>query len=200
MKLDRVKHSLKRGTKQFRDASLFVVATEGEKTEAVYLNSFHSSRIKVFPVICDDGRSSPEGVLERLTFVMKSFQFGENDSFWMLIDRDQWSEQMLSAVNSNAKKLGVQILCSNRRFEVFLCAHFEGFEDSDEIASGQYELFLRKNLGSFNKSSYDCIRVREGTQLACNRCEATDDQTTELWPPEHTSRVYRLVKALLAKI
>ncbi len=200
MKLDRVKQSLKRREGHVRDASLFVVATEGEKTEEIYLNSFQSSRIKVIAVICDDGKSSPDGVLARLSSVMKAFQFGDGDSFWMLIDRDRWTEAMLSAVHSEAKKKGISILCSNQRFEVFLCAHFEEFETSQHIKEGRYEEFLKERLNHFNKTNYDCTDIRKNAAAACDRCERLDISQTELWPPEHSSRAYKLVRSLLSRI
>ena len=51
-----------------RDARLYVVATEGEETEAQYLELFGSSRVRVVTLATrGDGCSAPRHVLDRLS-------------------------------------------------------------------------------------------------------------------------------------
>lgn len=172
MAIDRVRSSLRRRPEEHRDASIFLVATEGEHTESIYLATFRDPRIKVIPIPCEDGKSSPQGVLDRLSEAMTTFQFGGDDTFWILVDRDSWTERMFSEVNSECKKKNIFMSTSNARFEAFLCWHFDDFRDSEEFSTGDYENFLRKKLGSFSKTKFDAHKLRTNTARACSRAES----------------------------
>jgi hypothetical protein len=55
-----------------RDAKLFIVATEGKETEKQYFRMFNSTRLKVeILATTEDGKSSPEYVLDRLDIFKK---------------------------------------------------------------------------------------------------------------------------------
>ena len=63
-----------------RDAKLYVVATEGEKTEADYLAMFLDSKVKVHTLPTGaDGHSAPEQVLERLDRFVQEYDLGPGD-------------------------------------------------------------------------------------------------------------------------
>jgi hypothetical protein len=67
MAINRSKRPLVRDHGEVRDATLFIVATEGEKTEKIYFSVFRSSRLKVRLLPTLDGKSSPNSVLERIS-------------------------------------------------------------------------------------------------------------------------------------
>lgn len=70
----RIKRPLDRAV-NVRDASLFVIATEGAKTEPAYFEAFKSPRVRieVLPT-SEDNRSAPKHVVERLRAFKKKFQ------------------------------------------------------------------------------------------------------------------------------
>lgn len=196
MPLSRVRRSLKRTGEELRDASIFLVATEGEKTERLYLDQFRNRRVKVVPIVCDDGHSSPSGVFDKLSEAVKAFDFGAGDSFWLVVDKDQWEEAMFADVRRRCADSGFNLLVSHHRFEAFLCLHFEDCSEDTRFESGEYEEFLREKLGSYNKNNYDAERIFQLRETGCYQAEERDDQANEIFPPEHCSRVYMLVRAI----
>jgi RloB-like protein len=70
----------------FRDAKLFVVATEGTHTEPQYFGMFHSTRIKLELLPTENGASSPEAVLQRLKEYISEYQIKEDDQLFVVID------------------------------------------------------------------------------------------------------------------
>lgn len=200
MPIDRIRHSLKRSQRGNRDASIFLVGTEGEHTERIYLDIFDSPKIKVVAIPCDDGHSSPIGVLTKVLEARKKFDFGKGDSFWLLVDKDCWTEKMLSEVHSQCKKIGAKILVSNERFEVFLCSHFEDFFVSGEYKSKSYELFLKKKLGGYSKSKFDAKKLLGGVKLACEINRTRDDGKNEIYTNDCGSRAYVLVERIIDKV
>ena len=49
-----------------RDARLFVIATEGEKTEKQYFSLFRNRRCQVKIITSKEGRSAPKYIFEQL--------------------------------------------------------------------------------------------------------------------------------------
>ena len=194
MSLERVKKSLQRQPGEFRDASLVIVATEGEHTERLYLDQFRNRRVKVVPVVCEDGTSSPEGTLNRLNVALDAFDVGDGDSFWLLVDRDQWTEAMFSQVRSQCVQKGYTLAVSNRRFEAFLALHVENAANSPLFLAGDYEAVIRSTLGSYNKTSYNAATLFENRHIACDQCRALDTMENAIFPPDHCSRAYLLVE------
>src|SRR3712207_6146023 len=78
---------------------LFVIATEGKKTEQIYFSVFYSEdfrknvRIQILPT--RRGDSSPEGVLRRLRKYMQDIGVQSGDELWVVVDVDSWGEQTL---------------------------------------------------------------------------------------------------------
>ncbi|MFN4831714.1 MAG: RloB domain-containing protein, partial [Pseudanabaena sp.] len=77
-----------------RSPKLFVIATEGEKTESQYFGLFESSRIKLKFLPTEDGRSAPQHVIERLNkhvierlnIFQEEYGINDDDMFWLVID------------------------------------------------------------------------------------------------------------------
>src|SRR6266446_3098265 len=79
----------------------FIVATEGAKTEKLYLEQFRPPReaviqVKVLPNTTHKTR--PQEVFTRLKLYASQTYLGPEDELWLLIDRDNWSEQELDEV------------------------------------------------------------------------------------------------------
>lgn len=200
MPIDRVRSQMRRKEGELRDASIVLVGTEGEKTEAIYLDAFGSARVKVVTVVCDDGRSSPKGVLNKVSEAITRFNFGSGDTFWIIVDKDQWKEKEFSEVFALCRQKGITHVVSNERFEVFLCYHFTDFVGSPEFENGEYEKFLRAKLGVYRKNKFDAQRLRSLAKTACDACASADGGSHALWPDPPNSRAYLLVRAILEKL
>ena len=198
MAIDRRKRPLVRDRGEWRDASLFIVATEGEKTEKIYLSCFHSQKIKVVTLECTDGRSSPEGVLDRIDAYKNKYQLGAGDTFWLLIDRDSWRTKMLSAVASECRRKEFSLLISNPMFEVWLAFHFDD-DLPEKLTKRSLASHLRKVMGRFSKSDYPTHNLSIQAKVACEKARARDKDLNSLWPISPGSRAYRLLEEILAR-
>lgn len=119
MAIDRRRRPLDRRGGVLRDASLIVIAMEGEKTEKIYFDIFHSSRLKIVSIPCKDGRSDPVSVLKNLTDFKKKMQFGSTDTFWLVVDKDRWTAKNLAAVRRECRQKEFNLLVSNPRLRTY---------------------------------------------------------------------------------
>lgn len=105
--------SIRGPKKAFRDATLFYIACEGEKTEFQYFNfSFlRNSRIQLHVIPAHDGRSAPTHVLENLKVYLKSKTVSSSDRLWLVIDKDRWpaSTQLHAIQNQKIKKIPINM-------------------------------------------------------------------------------------------
>lgn len=73
-----------------RDATLFVIATEGEYTEKRYFETlvskdyFFSTRVHVEVMPASDGQSAPNQVMARLDAFKKEYKLRHGDELWIL--------------------------------------------------------------------------------------------------------------------
>jgi hypothetical protein len=116
----------------FRDATLFVIASEGAVTEPRYLKGlkarWHNPRIHPHVLERDDpSLSSPEHVLEELDRFCREYSLQEGDQLWLLMDRDfqSWKPAMISAIAQECQSKGYFLAVSNPCFEIWLLLHFE---------------------------------------------------------------------------
>jgi hypothetical protein len=78
----------------FRDQRLFVIATEGEKTEKQYFSVFESSRIKVEVLETGlDRMSAPKHVLSRPHGYVSRYNLDYDDELWPVSDTDRQRPQ-----------------------------------------------------------------------------------------------------------
>src|SRR5579872_3868635 len=84
-----------------KDARLFIVFSEGEKTEPNYFKYFNGivSRIKIELIPHEDGKNSPLGLYETARkLILRSpdntnpkYELVEGDEVWFVVDTDQWA-------------------------------------------------------------------------------------------------------------
>lgn len=178
----------------FRSSKLFVIATEGEKTEEQYFRLFHSSqiRIRILPT-GEDGRSSPQHVIERLNAFKQEDGIDENDMLWLVVDVDRWHR--LKSVCAEAKEKGYYLAVSNRCFEVWLCLHFQDLLPEDKICD-DFKRRLRTILGSYNSSNLDLSKYKPYIQDAISRAKKLDINPNENFPSTLGTHVYKLVESI----
>ncbi|MCC3421164.1 MAG: RloB domain-containing protein [Microcoleus sp. PH2017_29_MFU_D_A] len=179
-----------------RDAKLFIVATEGKETEKQYFRIFNSSRIKIeILATTEDGKSSPEYVLERLDIFKERYDLNEDDMLWLVSDVDRWGQKKLSSVCSQARQKGYNLAISNPCFEVWLTLHFEDINPQDRTCDN-FKGRLRTILGSYNGSNLDLSTYKPNTENAVNRAKNLHPSVQQDWPPTLGTHVYRLVEIL----
>jgi hypothetical protein len=181
-----------------RYKKLFVIAAEGAKTEPQYFSAFNGEK-SVIHVKCLKGkhRSSPPQVLKRMEERLKEECLNESDEAWLVVDKDQWSDEQLKGLHEwSCKKGHYGLALSNPKFEYWLLLHFE---DGRGIASSQdCSKRLRDFLPDYDKG-IDTRRItRESVDEAIRRAKARDNPRCEDWPRSFGSTtVYRLVENIL---
>ena len=193
---------LTRDAASLRDDRLFIVACDDTFAPKQYFNFFRLPRVQIHVVPTPDGSSAASHVLDRLL----RFDQEEDDELWMLLDTDHCVQgaHLAGFVETlrEAKRQRVNVALSKPSFELWLLLHHV-----EETAIGMFpaakdvEEALRATLGEYNKTNlkqahYPLTSVRN----ACIRAERLDDTVAggDI-PSDNTTRVYRLLKAIVAK-
>ena len=200
--IDRLKpRPLTRGEGTLRDTRLFLVACDDTYAPKQYFSFLRLSRVQIHVVETDDTKSAAVYVWERL----KKFDVEEDDERWMVLDTDHCIEanhfpSFIQAI-TEAQQAGVKIALSKPCFELWLLIHHvdeeavKGLRNADET-----EAALRFALGEYNKCNlkpehYPLVSIK----VAITRAERLDSQVQGGHRPEaNTTRVYQLLKAIMA--
>ena len=186
------------GERRYR--KLFIVATEGVKTEPQYfaiLNDHHS----VIHVDCIKSKhhSSPLQVLKRMEDRLKQETLKNSDEAWLVVDKDQWTDEQLTQLHTwsqDADNYGFAL--SNPKFEYWLLLHFE---DGTNIGSpSECSVRLKKHLPDYDKG----LDIRKITpdmiEEAIRRAKIRDNPPCVDWPRTFGSTtVYKLVENILSE-
>lgn len=181
-----------------RDARIFVIAVEGEKTEAQYFSLFESTRVHVEVLPAGPkGLSAPKQVLERLVAFEERFDLDADDERWLVLDVDRQRGQFLDEVTQVARESGYGLAVSNPCFEVWLLLHFQDADPSDTDCAAVIER-LRLHVGGYNKAKlrsepYTPERTRE----AVARAKALERERDTRWPDFPGTHVFKVVERLL---
>jgi hypothetical protein len=195
----RIKRPLDRAV-DVRDASLFVIATEGAKTEPPYFEAFRSPRIhvEVLPT-AEDGRSAPRHVVERLRDYRQKYQLGDGDELWAVVDFDRWGDAQLSKIASEAASGAFGLAVSRPCFEFWLWLHLDEWTQPERPTAVLLDSALRARLGEWQKARPEVARFMAGVDDAIRRAAALDAPGTDRWPQGAGSHVYKLADALRAR-
>ena len=180
-----------------RDARLYIIATEGEKTEKAYFDAlFQNPRVKVRVLSTGpDGYSGPRHVLDRLSAFRDEYDLGPEDELWLMIDVDRQRPEHLSPICQEATQKGVFLAISNPCFELWLYLHHADAEVTDADCKA-VESRLRTLLGSYNKANLDPARFAPHVADALRRAKALHTTGDERWPAFPGTHVYKLVQRL----
>lgn len=199
-----------------RDASLIVIATEGEKTERQYFRDlispeyYQNARVHVHVIKRESSKSAPKHVIKSLDRFSREYRLGGDDELWMVIDTDNWPEAQLSAVAAKCHQKGYKLSVSNPCFELWLLLHVK---DIDEYGASKRRELERNHkvsedrtalerelvhiLGSYNKSRPDTDAFLPYVGKAIERAEKLDEDSGQRWPQSLGTRVYLLVERIL---
>lgn len=205
-------------TSGVRDARLFVIATEGEKTEKHYFETltdkehFHSTRVHVEVLPARDGQSSPQQAIARMNAFKRDYKLRPGDELWIMVDRDHqsWGPKQLKEVQQLCKQKKYAFGLTNPCFEFWLLLHLEDANDYDE-ATRQKVLENQKSgsrtyceqriisrLGAYNKANPDFGQIipQVGQALDRNK-QLTDNGKVDLFSQLGTS-IDRLIALLIS--
>lgn len=187
-----------------RDARLFVIATEGRRTEPDYLAALkldgiiHPTRVVVEVVGAGTDDSAPEQVLRRLDAAVVRYGLQAGDERWLLLDVDRWGERKLADVVRQAGQKGYGVAVSNPCFEVWLLLHFAETAPATERCA-EIAAALRSQRSGYSKSGVSAgWCTREDVLAAITRARTTDPQPSGRWPaPPSGTHAYKLFERLL---
>ena len=203
----------------FRDARIIVIASEGKDTERIYFQALASeyANPRVHVHILERGEdeqnnSSPEHVLKQLNDYKRDYSLEEDDELWLVIDKDRWTEAMLSHVAAEcAQNDFMHMALSNPCFELWLLLHLV---DATSLTSEEQEQWmkndrssrrtdpdlkvrLRQAMGSYNESNYDAQILIPHVEIAIERARALDDNPADRWPQTLGTRVCQLAESVI---
>ena len=186
------------GERRYR--KLFIVATEGVKTEPQYfaiLNDHHS----VIRVGCikSKHRSSPPQVLKRMKNRLKQETLKNSDEAWLVVDKDQWTDEQLAQLHTwsqDADNYGFAL--SNPKFEYWLLLHFG---DGTNIgSSSECSDRLKNHLPDYDKGLDIRKITSEMIENAIRRAKVRDNSPCVDWPRIlGSTTVYKLVENILSE-
>ena len=183
------------GERRYR--KLFLIATEGVKTEPQYFAIFNDHDSVVHVKCLRSKHHSPTEVLKRMEDHLRQENLLASDEAWLVVDKDQWKDEQLMQLHKwsqGADNYGLAL--SNPRFEYWLLLHFE---DGTQIGSSRKcSARLKKHLPSYDKN----IDIRKITpemiQDAIRRARVRDNPPCADWPRKFGSTtVYKLVENIL---
>ena len=128
----RSRNSLMRERREaFRDARLIVIASEGKDTERIYFKAlakeYTNPRVHVHILErseAEQNNSSPEHVLKQLNDYKEQYALEADDELWLVIDKDRWTEAMLSRVATECTQDEyMHMALSNPCIELWLLLH-----------------------------------------------------------------------------
>lgn len=216
----RSRNSLKRERREaFRDARLIVIASEGKDTERIYFTAlakeYTNPRVHVHILERSENEqnnSSPEHVLKQLNDYKSQYELEADDELWLVVDRDQWEDKMLSRVATEcALEVSMHMALSNPCFELWLLLHLE---DAASLTPEEHILWmenrrksknadpylkvrLRQKMGTYHESSYDALTLIAHIEDAIERARALDKTPTDRWPQTLGTRVYLLAESVM---
>jgi hypothetical protein len=203
----------------FRDARLIVIASEGKDTERIYFKAlakeYTNPRVHVHILERSEdeqNNSSPEHVLKQLNDYKGHYELESDDELWLVVDRDRWTEAMLSRVATEcAQDNFMHVALSNPCIELWLLLHLV---DATLLTAEEEQLWmenrrksknadpylkvrLRQEMGSYHESSYDAKMLIEHVDVAIARAEALDKNPADRWPQTLGTRVYLLAESVM---
>ena len=196
---------------------LFIIATEGQRTEKVYFEGlFYQNphpKTKIYLEVLSrlNSNSSPRSVLKQLDDFKKEYLLREGDELWMVIDRDRqsWEVSEISEVAALIYQKNYHLALSNPAFEIWLLLHVkdlseyteeekgELFENKREGSRTRLEKELIKICGSYKKSNPNLSHFLPHVNIAIERAEALVRNPKERWPNYLGTHVFKLVRKLV---
>jgi hypothetical protein len=203
----------------FRDARLIVIASEGKDTERIYFKAlakeYTNPRVHVHILERSEdeqNNSSPEHVLKQLNDYKGHYELESDDELWLVVDRDRWTEAMLSRVATEcAQDNFMHVALSNPCIELWLLLHLVDATSLSPEEQQQWlenrrtsrrtdpylKMRLRQEMGSYHEAAYDAQMLIVHVEEAIERAKALDKNPADRWPQTLGTRVYLLAESVM---
>ena len=203
----------------FRDARLIVIASEGKDTERIYFKAlakeYTNPRVHVHILERSEdeqNNSSPEHVLKQLNDYKGHYELESDDELWLVVDRDRWTEAMLSHVATEcAQDNFMHVTLSNPCIELWLLLHLVDATSLSPEEQQQWlenrrtsrrtdpylKMRLRQEMGSYHEAAYDAQMLIVHVEEAIERAKALDKNPADRWPQTLGTRVYLLAESVM---
>lgn len=182
---------------QRRYRKLFIIATEGKKTEPQYFALLNNQQsIVLVECLRPSGGSSPLQVLERMKNRLEREKLRKSDEAWLVVDKDEWTDEQLTRLHGwSQEQENYGLVVSNPKFEYWIVLHFEdgaGISNPHECSDR-----LRKYLPYYDKG-IDRSKVTPDMIIeAVRRARQRDNPCCVDWPRAAGTTMYRLVEKIL---
>jgi len=192
-----MKRRFQRKLGERRYKKLFVISTEGAKTEPEYFKLLQHENV-VLKVLSSKGglHNSPLHVLKRMEQYLQKNPLRKTDEAWIVIDKDQWSDEQIMELHRWAKKSPNRGLAvSTPKFELLLLKHYEhGF---GTMSSHECTARLKQYFPTYDKGipagKFSLVEI----QQAIHRAKQRDNPPCKEWPRATGTTVYRLLEKIL---
>ena len=202
----------------YRDATLIVIACEGNKTEKKYFenlassNEYRNPKVRVEVLDRISTSSSPSHVLSSLNQCKRHYglQPRHGDQLWLVFDIDRWPNRMINDVTKQSREKHYFIAESNPCFEVWLLMHVKPLSEYDDKVLSELKSNSRtKNRnrleaelmthcgGKYNKSNPDTTLFIKLVNTAVENARKSDTRPKHRWLNHIGSRVYKLVESII---
>ena len=174
---------------------LFVIATEGTKTEPQYFALFKNSKHLVIRVV-KSKHHAPHQVLERLKDHLNREALSAQYEAWLVVDKDEWNDGQLAQLHAWSQEVDNYCFAlSNPKFEYWLLLHFEqgtGIGSSRECSDR-----LKRHLPNYDKDINGRKFTPDRIKEAIDRAKARDNPPCADWPRAlGSTTVYKLVEKI----
>jgi hypothetical protein len=183
-----------------------VIAMEGIVSEPNYFcairDKYRTNRLEILPLSRKaQGESAPNHVIKNLNHYCRNHTCERGDEYWMVIDKDRWTEANLSIVAQQCASKGYHLALSNPCFELWLILHYLDIATlSDAIrqdlvsTSGTQSYWANMPVaGNSNRweemASLLPVAIQNGVKL--------DTAPNERWPNSLATRVHLLAQTIL---
>lgn len=184
------------GEKRYR--KMFVIATEGAKTEPGYfsiLQQIVGNVIVNIKCLTRDKKSAPRSVLNRMKKYLHDEGLRDEDEAWLVVDRDNWkNEQLTQLYNWSKEHDSYGLAVSNPNFELWLLFHFD--EASGITTAQKCSERLKHYLPDYKKDIGRQTITKDMVLQAISRAKERDNPPCHDWPRTTGTTVYRLVERI----
>lgn len=191
----------KRKSQKRNPLKKIVIAMEGNITEPGYFNAvkkkYQAPTLIILKREKENTRSAPSNVLDQIKRYKKNNVVDANDEFWLVIDKDRWTDKQLNTTSNECRSSKCQLALSNPCFEIWLILHFDDLsKDSGEIWSSA-KAHDKWNSVCKNKKISSYLKIVENIKCAVENSEKLDIEKEARWNNSLGTRVYKLAISIL---
>ena len=171
---------------------LFIIATEGKKTEPEYFHRFNSQEYPVqVKCLTKNDQSDPRHVLKRMKKHLNTSKSKGPLEAWLVIDKDRYKDEVIDELFAWAStKKNCHLAVSNPNFEYWLLLHFVN------SPLRNFEGNMKKYFPNYDKG-IDHSKISDtNIKQAISRARQKDRPSSN-WPRSQGTTVYKLVEQIL---